>query len=276
MLDNNNNVISTGAGNGDRSGHSTYHALVLKMERRVNNGIYLQGSYVWSKLLSDTDRVDAGGRAMDQYNRRWEKSVGEFDLPHNFKFSHIYDLPWGKGQKWDLGTAGNLALGGWHFSAIHVYTSGQPIQLTGGGIGLGGRSAAVVKSLDNWVVDIPDNPNIRAASGYTSYFATLCSIAANCNAAGTAVVTQPTVFGQAPRFNGRARRMANLGENASLQKSFYFTEKVKMDFRWEVFNVFNRVVFGAPNSNITSTTFGRITSQFNSPRQMQFGLKLYF
>ncbi|MFN7929927.1 MAG: carboxypeptidase regulatory-like domain-containing protein [Blastocatellia bacterium] len=268
--------ISTGAGNGDRSGHSTYHALVLKMERRVNNGIYLQGSYVWSKLLSDTDRVDAGGRAMDQYNRRWEKSVGEFDLPHNFKFSHIYDLPWGKGQKWDLGTAGNLALGGWHFSAIHVYTSGQPIQLTGGGIGLGGRSAAVVKSLDNWVVDIPDNPNIRAASGYTSYFASLCSIAANCNAAGTAVVTQPTVFGQAPRYNGRARRMANLSENVSLQKSFFFTEKFKMDFRWEVFNVLNRVVFGAPNSSITSNTFGRITSQFNSPRQMQFGLKLHF
>ena len=213
---------------------------------------------------------------MDQYNRQWEKSIGEFDLPHNAKLSYIYDLPWGKGQKWDLGTAGNVLLGGWRFSAIHVYTSGQPIQLTGGGIGLGGRSAAVVKSLDNWVVAIPDNPNIRASSGYTSYFAGLCNIAANCNAAGTAVVTQSTVFGQAPRFNGRARRMNNLSENVSLQKVIQFTERYKLDFRWEIFNALNRVVFGAPNSNITSTTFGRITSQFNSPRQMQFGLKLHF
>ncbi len=268
--------ISTGGGNGDRSGHSTYHAMVLKLERRVSNGLYLQGSYVWSKILSDSDRVDAGGRAMDQYNRRWEKSVGEFDLPHNAKLSYLYDAPIGKGKKWDLGGVGNAIVGGWRFGAIHVYTSGQPIQLSGGGIGLGGRSAAVVKTLDNWVVDIPDNPNIRATSGYTSYFAALCSIAANCNAAGTAVVNQPTVFGQAPRYNGRARRMSNLNENVSLQKSFFFTERFKMDFRWELFNVLNRVVFDAPNSNITSATFGRITNQFNSPRRMQFGLKLYF
>ncbi len=267
--------IDTGGGNGDRSGHSSYHAMVLKMERRVSNGLYLQGSYVWSKLISDTDTVDGGGRAMDHYNRRWEKSVGAFDLPHNFKFSYIYDLPWGKGQKWDLGAVGNAIVGGWHVSAIHVYTSGQPIQLSGGGIGLGGRSAAVVKTLDNWVSEIPDNPNIRAASGYTSYFGSVCNIAALCNASGQ-VVNQPTTFGQAPRFNGRARRMANLNENVSLQKSFFFTERVKMDFRWEMFNLLNRVVFGAPNSNITSGTFGRITNQFNSPRQMQFGLKVTF
>jgi hypothetical protein len=267
--------INTWSGNGDRSGHSTYHAMVLKMERRVGNGLYLQGSYVWSKLISNTDRVDAGGRAMDQYNRQWEKSVGEFDLPHNFKFSWIYDLPWGKGQKWDLGGVGNALLGGWRVSAIHVYTSGQPIQLSGGGISLGGRSAALVKTLDNWVVDIPDNPDIRATSGYTSYYANVCNIAAFCNASGQ-VVPQPTIFGTAPRFNGRARRPANLNENVSLQKSFFFTERVKMDFRWELFNVLNRVVFGPPNSSITSATFGRITSQFNSPRQMQFGLKLYF
>lgn len=281
--------ISTGGGNGDRSGHSTYHALVLKMERRVSTGLYLQGSYVWSKMISDSDRVDGGGRAMDQYNRRWEKSVGEFDLPHNVKFSWIADFPWGKGQKWDLGGVGNALLGGWRLAGIHVYTSGQPIQLVGGGIGLGGRSAAVVRTLDNWVVGIPDNPNIRATSGYTSYFGTgnPCMgnvIAASCvdevvngQPTGRKIVqAQATVFGQAPRYNGRARRMANLNESASLQKSFFFTERVKMDFRWEVFNIFNRVVFDAPNSNITSGTFGRITNQFNAPRRMQFGLKLIF
>ncbi len=267
--------INTGGGNGDRSGHSTYHALVLKMERRVSTGLYLQGSYVWSKMISDSDRVDGGGRAMDQYNRRWEKSIGEFDLPHNVKFSWIADFPWGKGQKWDLGKAGNAVFGGWRLAGIHVYTSGQAIQLSGGGIGLGGRSAAVVKTLDNWVAEIPDNPNIRATSGYTSYFGSVCNIAALCNASGQ-VVNQPTVFGQAPRYNGRARRMANLNESASLQKSFFFTERVKMDFRWEVFNLLNRVVFDAPNSSITSGTFGRITNQFNAPRRMQFGLKLVF
>ncbi len=268
--------INTWSGNGDRSGHSTYHAMVLKLERRVSEGLYLQGSYVWSKLLTDTDVVDSGGRAMDQYNRRWEKSVGGLDLPHNVKLSYIYNAPIGKGKKFDLGAIGNSVIGGWRFSAIHVYTSGQPIQLTGGGIGLGGRSAALVKTLDGWNAEIPDNPNIRAASGYTSFFAPVCTIAAFCNAAGTAVVSQPQIFGTAPRFNSHSRRQSNLNENVSLSKSFQFTERFKLDFRWEVFNVFNRVVFNAPDSSITSSTFGRITSQFNNPRQMQFGLKLYF
>jgi hypothetical protein len=266
--------INTWSGNGDRSGHSTYHAAVVKLERRVSSGVYLQGSYVFSKLITDTDVVDAGGRAMDYYNRRLEKSVGAFDLPHNFKFSYILDAPFGKGRKWDLGRAGNAFIGGWRFSAIHVYTSGQPIQLSGGAVGLGGRSAALVKTLDGWVADAPDNPNYRATTGYTSYFASVCLIAAVCNAAGQ-VVPQTNTLGNAPRFNGLARLQANLRENVSLQKSFNFTERVRLDFRWEVFNVFNRVILGGPDSSITSQNFGRITSA-QPPRQMQFGLKLYF
>jgi hypothetical protein len=266
--------INTWSGNGDRSGHSTYHAAILKLERRVSSGVYLQGSYVFSKLLTNTDVVDSGGRAMDFYNMRLEKSVGAFDLPHNFKFSYILDAPIGKGRKFDLGGVGNAVLGGWRFSAIHVYTSGQPIQLTGGAVSLGGRSAALVKTLDGWVVDAPDNPNYRATSGYTSYFAPICSIAAFCNASGV-VVSQTNTLGNAPRLNGNARLQANLRENVSLQKTFNFTERFRLDFRWEVFNVFNRVVLGGPDSSITSQSFGRITSA-QPPRQMQFGLKLYF
>jgi carboxypeptidase family protein len=266
--------INTWAGNGDRSGHSTYHAAVVKLERRVSSGVYLQGSYVFSKLITDTDVVDAGGRAMDQYNRRLEKSVGAFDLPHNFKFSYILEAPFGKGRKWDLGRAGNALIGGWRFSAIHVYTSGQPIQLTGGAASLGGRSAALVNTLDGWVVDAPDNPNYRATSGYTSYFAPVCSIAVFCNANGV-VVSQTNTLGNAPRYNGKARLQANLRENVSLQKSFNFTERFRLDFRWEIFNVFNRVILGSPASNVTDQNFGRITSA-QPPRQMQFGLKLYF
>jgi hypothetical protein len=147
--------------------------------------------------------------------------------------------------------------------------------LTGGAVGLGGRSAALVKTFDGWIADQPDNPNYRATSGYTSFFVPVCQIAAFCGANGV-VLAQTDRFGNAPRFNGSVRRQSNLNENVSVQKSFGFTERVRMDFRWEIFNVFNRVIFGGPDTNITSQTFGRITSQFNSPRQMQFGLKLYF
>ena len=268
--------VDTWGGNGDRSGHSTYHSLILKMDRKVSNGVYLQGSYVWSKLIGDSDLVDGSGRARDQYNRRLEKSVSQLDLPHNFKFSYIYELPFGKGKKFlSEGLAANL-IGGWRFTGIHIYSSGQPIQLNSNvNYNLGtGSTFAYVNTLDNWVASKPDNPNYRATSGYTSYFTPVCQIV-TCNASGG--VLQPNnLIGNAPRFNGKARRDANLNENISLQKTFSFTETVRLDFRWEMFNVLNRVVFGAPDSNVQSQTFGRITSQFNSPRQMQFGLKLYF
>jgi hypothetical protein len=88
-------------------------------------------------------------------------------------------------------------------------------------------------------------------------------------------VPQTNTLGNAPRFNNRARRPSNLNENISVQKSFNLTERFRLDFRWEVFNVFNRVILGPPDTNIASQTFGRIVSA-GSPRQMQFGLKLYF
>lgn len=67
-----------------------------------------------------------------------------------------------------------------------------------------------------------------------------------------------------------------LSENASLAKIITLSTQMRMDVRMEVFNLFNRVIWGAPNSDFNSNNFGLINSQGNSPRQMQFGLKLYW
>ena len=62
----------------------------------------------------------------------------------------------------------------------------------------------------------------------------------------------------------------------SLAKSVKLTETFDMDIRVEAFNIFNRVIWGAPNTSFNDPNFGLISSQGNSPRQMQFGLKLYW
>ena len=72
------------------------------------------------------------------------------------------------------------------------------------------------------------------------------------------------------------RRPWNLNENVSLAKSIKASSSLDMDIRVEAFNVFNRVVWGAPNTDFSSNNFGLITSLANSPRQMQLGLKLYW
>ncbi len=266
--------INTGSGHGDKSGHSSYHAWVTKVEQRLGSGLTLLGSYVFSKLITDTDEYGMGALALDHYNLHLEKSVGNYDLTHNFKLSYVYELPFGKGKKWLNGGAAGAILGGWRISAVHLYSSGTPI-----GLGnsqsfpiFGGRNTAYVNSLDGWVADTPSNPDWR--SGATRYFNSPCGFV-TCNASGQ--VTQPNDRpGNAPRRNGKARREANLAENFSLAKTFNFTERVRMDFRWEAFNGFNRAILNPNNTNVQSLDFGRVTSQANDSRRMQFGLKLQF
>src|SRR5262249_9218971 len=92
-------IIDTYAGQGDHSGHSTYHAGEVSLQKRYSSGLVFQGSYVFSKLLTDADTAWGEGYAADQYNRSLEKSIGQFDITHDFKFSASYELPFGKGQK---------------------------------------------------------------------------------------------------------------------------------------------------------------------------------
>jgi hypothetical protein len=72
------------------------------------------------------------------------------------------------------------------------------------------------------------------------------------------------------------RSFPSLNENISLAKKFAINERASVDFRWEAFNLFNRVRFGSGGTNLDSPTFGVVTSQSNDPRRMQLGLKLYW
>ena len=262
----------TGSAHGDKSGHSSYHAWVNKLEKRYGNGLTLQGSYVFSKIITDTDRYGIDGNALDHYRRYLEKSVGAYDVPHNFKLSYIYDLPLGKGKKYLNSGAASVVLGGWRFAGIQLYSSGNPIAL-GNSVSFplfGGGNRADVTTLEKWINE-PSNPDWRGA---TRYFNSPCTFV-TCNAAGQ--VTQPTDrLGNSPRYNTHARNRAALTENFSLAKTFAFTEKIRMDFRWEAFNAFNRVRLATGSANVQSLTFGQVTSQLNEPRRMQFALKLYF
>ena len=125
--------IDTRSGGGDHSGHSTYHAGMLRFEKRYSSGLQFQTSYVFSKILTDADSYwsDAYGSAMDHFNRGLEKSIGAFDVTHNFKFGAVYDLPFGKGKACNLSgpvnwIAGRLA----RFRYRDLLRRGQPAAIT--------------------------------------------------------------------------------------------------------------------------------------------------
>lgn len=293
-------VIDTYAGQGDHSGHSTYHALYLKFEKRFSHGLTFQSNYAFSKLLTDSDSAwgqqgSAGsGYASDQFNRRLEKSIGAYDVTHDFKFAGVYDLPFGKGQQYLTSGPGALILGNWRLSSINVYDSGTPIAInTTETLPIygadGSRQAPYITSYSGWQPSYPGGFNPQT----DSYFTPMCTLAQmNSNSCSgpfpyqgdlknpnNSLPQQGVGIGNATRFNPKLRYTPSLNENVSVTRTFPIHEKMRFEFRAEAFNVFNRVRFIPNNYTLQSTTFGQVAgalSQFNTPRQLQLALKFYY
>jgi hypothetical protein len=259
------NVVTGGQG-GDKSGHSTYHAMVLKAERRYSSGLTFQWNYTLSKILTDSDSYDASSTSQDHYNRRVEKSIGRFDQTHALKLSTIYELPFGKGRRWlSQGGLVNQLLGGWRISGVQSYFSGFPIALARNNPWpiFNGGTRPTINSYDNWRAPLRGSEFDPAVDRFL-------------NPAVFPASAQPIAFGNSTRYNPRVRAFPNFNENISLGKSFALGESRHLDFRWEAFNLFNRVIFGTGATNLNANNFGVVTNQANSARQMQVALKLYW
>lgn len=269
--------IDTYNGGGDHSGHSSYHAGIVRLERRYAKGITVQTSYVFSKILTDSDSYWGSGQAMDQYNRRLEKSIGQFDITHNFKIAAIYEPPFGKGKAFlNKGLASNL-LGNWRLSFVGYYASGQPLGLstTVGtpSVLFAGGNRPLISTYDGWRAPTKGgnfDPSVDAFVQPASFFPAQV---------GTQFSGTTQYFGNQTRYNPNFRQFANLNENISLTKGFAIGEKTRIDFRAEAFNAFNRVRFGTGSLSLQSSQLGILTSStdlLNTPRQLQLALKLYF
>lgn len=258
--------IATGPQNGDKSGHSSYHALIVKFDRRFSKDLTLQWSYVFSKMITDSDSYFANSEtaAQDHYYRRSEKSIGQFDQTHGIKFSTLYSLPFGKGAKW--ATSGILShiAGGWRLAAIQVYNSGTPIELTRNNPLpiFNGITRPTISTYTGWRAPIVGDKFDPAVDRFLQ--------------PATFFGTQPADFGNATRHNPKVRTFWGQSENVSIARTFQITEGIRIDLRGEAFNLFNRTIFGTGSTNLNAGNFGVVLNQANDPRQMQLGLKLYW
>ncbi|MEI9973032.1 MAG: hypothetical protein WDO73_13820 [Ignavibacteriota bacterium] len=135
--------------------------MIIQLQRRFSAGLTIQTSYVLSKLLTNSDAaggslVLASPYAADFFNRGLEKSIGAFDVTHDFKFAGEYDLPFGKGEKFLTTGPASWVLGNWRISSINIYDSGTPVALTTTATlpiyasGASGRVAPYVTSYSGW------------------------------------------------------------------------------------------------------------------------------
>jgi len=234
------------------NGNSTYHALQMKAEKRMKTGLTFLGSYTWSKNLSDGDIMAGGGPSgQDFYNRRLEKAISTNDVPHVVAFSALYELPFFKTNK---------LLGGWTLTGILQYQSGRPIALTAN------NTLPLFNSTMRPEVVIGQAKTASFNDPATDFWinkAAFASPAAN-------------TFGSSARAYTDLRGPGFANESFGLIKRTKLTESLLLTFRAEFFNVFNRTVFAAPNSNVNNLQFGRISGQANSPRQGQLALRLEF
>jgi hypothetical protein len=246
-------------------GSSTYHALQLKVNKRLSAGFSVLGSYTFSKIIGDvagwnTSFLDNAPSFQDWYNRRLDRAIDPQDVSSRLVISYVWELPFGRGKRW-LGGAGrgvDALLGGWQMNGISTFASGQPVAVT--------NSIATTSGANR-----PHNLGRSAkksgsvTSRLDSYFDASAFLAPGPFQFGTSPRTLPDVRGDGPQ-----------NFDLSLFKNFKFLERYTVQFRAEFFNLFNTPQFAEPNGAFGNAQFNRVNAQANVPRDVQLALRLSF
>jgi carboxypeptidase family protein/TonB-dependent receptor-like protein len=242
--------------------NSNYNALWLTVNKHLSHGLQILGSYTYSKSL-DYNSLSSGETYIIQnaYNLRGDYGPSEFDARHRFVLSGFYQFPF----------KGNRLVSGWQVGVITQAQTGNPLNPTLS-IGPGPGISLTVR------------PDITAAVHTTGdpfqYFADKTVFVSPCVAA-VPPATLPTCH------PGDLGRNAVVGPNFvntdfSITKDTKITERFNLQFRTEIFDLFNHPNFGNPTLTVTNSRFGQITStrfpngDQGSSRQIQFALKLQF
>jgi hypothetical protein len=243
--------------------NSNYHALQTRFEKRFSRGLSFLVAYTFSKTITDGsdglwNRAD-GGR--DNYCRSCERAVSSYDQPHRVITNTTYELPFGRGKavgaSWNRVT--NAAFGGWQVNGILTLSQGPPLYNWGVSTSTCFCFGGTQRLDTTGVSPKLDHPTIDR------WF-------------DTSQFTQPAsfTFGNLGRTVSSVRAAPARVLDFSVFKSFRPREKTQVEFRAEAFNLSNTPLFGAPGTIFGSSTFGVVTSQENSPRQIQLVLKVLF
>jgi hypothetical protein len=253
-------------------GNSNYHSLQVRTEKRFSRGLNFQTSYTWSRAIDDASTTESafstvapGSRVQDAFDSRAERGRASFDATHNFVAAATYEFP----RNASLTGVADKLLNGWETTGLLTARSGFPF----------GLFVGFDRANDASADDVAQRPDVVPGRSYES--------------AVTGRVERyvdPTAFQLAP-----AGSYGNSGRNVlegpgfvtfdlGLFKNTQLSEGVRLQFRAEAFNLFNRANFAAPD-NLTlfvdeqetvPGNFARITRTTSTARQLQFGLKLIF
>ena len=244
-------------------GDSWYNSLQVTVEKRYSEGLSFLTSYTFSKSV-DTNSASIGWGGgfgtTDPRGPAYNRGLSGFDRRHVFSFAPIWYLPRLRNQNQFV----RAVAGNWEITGITSLRTGHPSTVTYSGdiclcgAAFGGSRADAVPGVESTINS--DSSAVNKPGGYID------TAAFQAPAEGTlGTVGRNTVIGPG---------LANV--DAMLAKNFPIGETVRLQFRAEFFNLFNRVNLNNPNLNLNNSNFGRITTTVIDPRIMQFGVKVEF
>jgi len=255
-----------------------YNALISALRVQNVKGLTAQFSYTWSKNLTDsTNDRDAADLPQVRNNFAIERAVARFDRTHVFKASYVYEVPYPK-TGFMAGKYVNQLFGGWELSGISTAQTGLPLNRVVQAAGPGPRGTR-----PDQVSDPFDNVPVGVPGTTVPYYI-------------NPLAFRPTAVG-AIGTSGRApfRFPFFLGTDLNVAKNFRVAERYRIQFRAEMFNVFNNTTINdlfqtVPNllpndpvfnsvenlvKNSSNPQFGQVFAT-RRPREIQLGFKFYF
>jgi len=260
----------------DSNDYSTYHGMVLTLERSFQEGLSFLVGYTLSKSL-DTRSFDpiftrvstgsaqsASSTPFDIYNRRLNYALSDFDRTHVLQGRWTYELPVGTGKRWlSSGALGNI-VGGWQVTGFTTIQTGRPMTVYSGSSTMSNivQTPANCTGCDRATGQVYDDP-----VGYVFYF----------NPTERATFSTPAAGAMGTTGRNYFRGPAGFNMDLGILKKTSVSESNYLEFRAEFTNLTNTPTFGFPTLTVTSSTFGRIRDSISSSsRKMQLALKYYF
>ena len=248
--------------------NANYNGLQLNIKQKIWHGLQIQGSYTYSHAIDDASdplTPAAGNRAFprNSFNLRAERGNSDFDIRHHAVINYIYEFPFGRGKSlWSEGSTGRI-LEGWQVSGITTLSTGLPYDI------FGNRDNQHTGVSDRAFYLGPGSPPPGSDKTQTGPPVTSFTLA-DFNTASN--LGRNRFYG--PGF---------IDFDMVFQKTTTISERFRLVFRTEAYNLFNHANFGQPgNFTADPGTFGVSLSQIGRPdgtsgaRQLQFGLKLQF
>jgi len=245
----------------DSRTNSHHEGFVVKAARRPTRGLGFLVSYSAGKTIEGQEGTVPGPFTfpMDAQNLALERAIASFDRSHRFVGSWTWEVPVGQGKRYlgGLGRAANLVAGGWQVSGVASTSTGSPFPL----------SLSTPVSGSNGFTERPNRVAHGALPESVRRVERWFDLAAF-------TIPAVTTFGNAGRNILRAPGQVNF--DFAVLKDFALSERRKLQFRAEIYNLFNTPQFGLPNGAIGAPAAGTIAATAGDNRQAQIALKLSF